>query len=363
MTKPILAAVLLSLIGLVCPAVAQEAPPRTQWKQPQWDQLAPGASYPTARINVPGWRRTDSPHVRTAFRGVIADARPAIVRVRSEGRDIALGGIVDPDGWILTKASRLTQDVICRLGDKRELVAEVVGTHRDYDLALLKIAASDLPALQLKSTTDEPAVGAWLATVGMNRGPLAVGVVSVESRAIPHRPGILGLRFDSQRERAVIETVFPNTAAEKAGLQAADELLSVDGLQTSTREALVQLIRKHSPGDRVELKIRRGDQTQTIAATLQGKRPWRLPSREDFQNGLGSQLSRRRFGFPTAFQHDTVVKPSDCGGPVVNLDGEVVGFNIARAGRTETFAIPAAVLVELVEKLKLAATRSSASGG
>ena len=34
--------------------------------------------------------------------------------------------------------------------------------------------------------------------------------------------------------------------------------------------------------------------------------------------------------------------PADCGGPLVNLDGKVVGMNIARAGRTESYAIPCA---------------------
>ena len=62
--------------------------------------------------------------------------------------------------------------------------------------------------------------------------------------------------------------------------------------------------------------------------------------RSDFQNSLGGKLSVRRFGFPLAFQHDTVLRPSDCGGPVVDLDGRVVGFNIARAGRTESYALP-----------------------
>ncbi|NOZ38750.1 MAG: serine protease, partial [Planctomycetes bacterium] len=73
---------------------------------------------------------------------------------------------------------------------------------------------------------------------------------------------------------------------------------------------------------------------------------------------LGSSLSQRRFGFPSAFQHDTVIKPSDCGGPVVDLDGKVVGFNLARAGRTETYAIPADVVAGLIEEMK----RGSATG-
>jgi serine protease Do len=51
--------------------------------------------------------------------------------------------------------------------------------------------------------------------------------------------------------------------------------------------------------------------------------------RGDFQNRMGSTLSVRRQGFPVILQHDMVIKPTDCGGPVVNLDGKVIGVNSA----------------------------------
>ena len=56
---------------------------------------------------------------------------------------------------------------------------------------------------------------------------------------------------------------------------------------------------------------------------------------------MGSKLSDRRSGIPRLFQTDAVVKPGDCGGPIADLDGHVVGLMIARAGRTESWAIPA----------------------
>ena len=67
---------------------------------------------------------------------------------------------------------------------------------------------------------------------------------------------------------------------------------------------------------------------------------------------LGSELSLKRTGFPTILQHDTVIKPKDCGGPLVDLDGKTVGINIARAGRTETYAIPAEDIQKLLPDLK-----------
>ena len=67
------------------------------------------------------------------------------------------------------------------------------------------------------------------------------------------------------------------------------------------------------------------------------------------QERMGSELSNRRGGFPFILQHDTIIKPADCGGPLVDLDGKVVGINIARAGRSESYAIPS----DEVQKLLL----------
>ncbi len=331
---------------LTASASAQETAPLEDW-----EELADSRPFPTSRITIPKWRLSAGPHVRSAFRDIVAEARRATVRVRSDGRDTALGGIVGADGWILTKASRLPGEVTCLLADQREFDAQIVGVNRDYDLALLKIDAQQLPTLQLKNSPT-PDIGAWLATVGMKRGPQAVGVLSVGPREISHRAGTLGVRLAERTDQPLVVQVFPHTAAEAAGLQVDDLVLSVNNQPTRTREDFVRRIREHSPGDPLRLRVRRGEQTLDIAALLKSRRPWRLPTREEFQNQLGSQLSQRRFGFPNAFQHDTVIKPSDCGGPVVNLDGEIVGFNLARAGRTETYAIPVAVVIEVINGMK-----------
>jgi S1-C subfamily serine protease len=69
-------------------------------------------------------------------------------------------------------------------------------------------------------------------------------------------------------------------------------------------------------------------------------------------------LSHRRDDFPAAIQHDTVLRPSDCGGPIVDVAGNVIGINIARADRTASYALPSAAVLELFDKLKSAAPAS-----
>ena len=85
-------------------------------------------------------------------------------------------------------------------------------------------------------------------------------------------------------------------------------------------------------------------------------RSWELAygglGRSDIQNRMGSALSNRRGGFPKILQHDTVLNPPDCGGPLVDLDGKAVGINIARAGRVESYTIPGEAITPLLADLQ-----------
>ncbi len=72
----------------------------------------------------------------------------------------------------------------------------------------------------------------------------------------------------------------------------------------------------------------------------------------EMQKKMGGDLSRRKTGFTEVLQHDTVLRPEDCGGVIVDLQGNAIGLNIARAGRTKSFAIPADQVIPMIEKLK-----------
>jgi serine protease Do len=317
---------------------------------PEWEVSGGAQRFPGGMFVVPNWRFASGPHVRNAFRDVVADARLATVRVQSDGRDVALGGIVGADGWILTKASRAQGKLTCRLADGREFDARLIDENRDHDLALLKIDADVLPTLTLAESA-APQVGSWLATVGLDREPVGVGVVSVEPREIPHQAGILGVQLDEIVGVPLVVRVFPDTPAARAGVLVNDRIVTIEGQPTPTREALILQVRKFNPGDRVEIEVERNGEVVKLTAVLSGNVPGRPPSRNDYQNELGGRLSERRFGFPSAIQHDTVLRPDDCGGPVVNLAGEVVGFNVARSGRTESYAIASESVAKLLAEL------------
>jgi serine protease Do len=294
--------------------------------------------------------------VRWAFRDVISKPRTWTVRIQdSAGKPLALGTIVDADGWILTKASELKMPVVCRLADGRRFDAKYVGYHEPTDTALLKVEATDLPVVTWAENSDMQE-GQWLISVGTGRRPEAVGVVSVGRREIPRQPhrGVLGIEFSPETEEPIILRVFKDSGAQAAGLETGDRILRVNETSVNSREAVSRQIASHRPGDRVSLQIRRGDQQLTIWATL--THPEVVDSsflgRVALQNAMGGALSFRRDDFPAVIQQDAVLDPSNCGGPVVNIHGEAIGINIARAGRTETYVLPYDAFADVLGKMK-----------
>jgi serine protease Do len=299
-----------------------------------------------------------SPKFLAAFRKSVAKPAESTVRVQCNGKDTALGIVVSADGFILTKHSDLDGKITVKLRDGESLEAKLVGVHETHDLAMLKIEATGLTPATWKESKFAP-VGHWVATPGMGADPVAVGVVSVAARELPktkvQKPlpkggGFLGIGLEDTETGAVIGEVQPKSAASRAGLKVKDIILAVGGQETPDAEALIRAIASHKPRDTIVLKVKRGDEELELKATL-GQRPKGGLSRGDFQNALGSELSKRRTGFTSILQHDTILKPSDCGGPLVDLEGNVIGVNIARGGRTESWAIPAETVRPLLRDL------------
>lgn len=110
--------------------------------------------------------------------------------VFSEGytREKGSGVIVSDDGYIVTNHHVIKDaDFIeITLEDKREFVAEVIGTDASTDLALLKIEASRLPHL-IFANSDSLQVGEWILAVGNPFGlqsTVTAGIVSAKARNI-----------------------------------------------------------------------------------------------------------------------------------------------------------------------------------
>lgn len=299
---------------------------------------------------APGKYERRHTSVVSAFREAVADPAKSTVEVICDYDTTGLGAIVAANGYILTKASDLKGKIVCRLHDKSRYDARIIGVSKEHDLALLKIEADGLTPVVWSDQSETP-VGSWLATPGMGEDAVSIGVVSAAPRSIAAPRPILGVLLGQADEGPRIDEIMPDSGAEKAELKIGDFIVGVNDVETMTREELIKGIGRFRPGDEVRLTIRRGGEELTIRATLGPLPDDGEVNRHEFQNHLGGDLSRRRAGFPSVFQHDTVLRPDQCGGPIVDLDGHAVGINIARAGRVASFAVPAAVVQEVLASL------------
>ncbi len=315
-----------------------------------WARLKTGDAW---QDDVP---KRDSKNVKWAFRKVVAKAAKCVVRVKCDGKDTVLGTIVGPDGWILTKASELKgkKRIVCRLRDGRELEALIVGVDHRFDLAMLKIDAADLPVIPW--TLKKTPVGNLVAAAGMADYPLAIGVVSVPNRSIPPLRAAIGVFVKDGDNGPKIEAVQPKSPAEKAGVKKGDEITHVNGKPMKTRKDLSDTLRRFRAGTKVKFTLLRDGKKLELTITL-AKLVTPATRKRDMLNRSGVGISRRHDDFPLVLQHDTALRPTDCGGPLVRLDGKVVGVNIARGGRTETYCVPAAALVTLMYPLMSGQTR------
>ena len=124
--------------------------------------------------------------IRTRHREVEAiEKRRALLRatlMESSGSGI----IYDADGHVLTNNHVIdgNREVRVRLPDEREYIAALVGADPETDLALLKIAASDLHPLQF-GDSDAVEVGDWVLAVGAPFGlthSVTHGIISARGR-------------------------------------------------------------------------------------------------------------------------------------------------------------------------------------
>ncbi len=62
-----------------------------------------------------------------------------------------------------------------------------------------------------------------------------------------------------------------NSAAAEAGLQEGDLLLAVDGVELKSLRHYSEVLKQHAPGDVVTLRVKRGEETSDVEATLRAR--------------------------------------------------------------------------------------------
>jgi len=291
--------------------------------------------------------------LRKVFAPAVKNAYASTVEMWCQGKQVALGTVLDDEGHILSKASELQTEVHCRFPDGDEVRAKLLAIDRTYDLALLHVERDELtPAVWAEQDLTD--IGRWVITTGIDEIPLAVGVSSVEKISIarPGDRGELGVNLDESEKRPTIANVTPFSSAARCGLKVGDVILQMADRVVDSPESWNHSLRRYHPGDTFFLRVLRDNKDYlNFQVTLDRGFSKKFRDRQSMQNRMGARLSTRREGFDNVLQHDTVLSANECGGPLVNLKGEIVGINIARGGRTESFAIPVSILKQRIAEL------------
>ena len=298
-------------------------------------------------------KRSDS--FVSVFDSVVADVQDSVVEIRDGRNQVALGAIVEND-LVLTKASELKGDLNCLLSNGNSVEPTVYGIDPETDLILLKVDSQGLPPVKFAGKTFVPGIGSWLATVDPDKGPLSVGIVSHLPRQIVNNvpnSAIIGIMpVDAEKTGVRINVIFNDSPAFKSGLLVNDVIIAIDDDDMKNAAELKEKLSRFQPGDEIKLTIMRGGEKLEVPIVLGKQRINPMMDRGNRQNRMGSVLSKRRSDFPLALQHDARLNANECGGPVVGLDGKVVGFNIARDGRVSTLVLPNEIVLPIITRLK-----------
>ena len=134
------------------------------------------------------------------FRKFFEEQMPENQGPPREAASLGSGFIISTDGYVITNSHVVANadEIIVRLNDRREFIAEIVGTDKRSDIALLKVDGDELPVVKLGTSADLK-VGEWVLAIGSPFGfdySVTQGIVSAIGRSLPNENYIPFIQTD-----------------------------------------------------------------------------------------------------------------------------------------------------------------------
>jgi serine protease Do len=300
-----------------------------------------------------------------AFQALVEPAAQATIQILVNGQPTILGTVVAANGIVLTKRSEVLNSagqpigkLTCRTFAPESLV-EMVTVRAEFpldDVVFLQVSSGDLESVVPEIHPHEVHRGTLVTVPVPGQAASEIGVIGTERPLqIARDPGILPLELEQSPAGARVIKVPRAGAAEAARtVQVGDVVTHLNGNATPTLEVYESIIGKETitAGDPLVLTLRRDGRELTCIVHADS----RSVAHRIHQYAY-ALVSLRRTGFQSVLSHDAIVSRANCGGPVVDLQGRIVGVNIARIQRCSTLALPANRIRELLAQL-----RETASG-
>ena len=305
--------------------------------------------------------RTDGKIVLEALNDVADIAKKCTVQIYNGARFVGLGTVISEDGLIVAKNSEYStvrEGKVRVTGSglgPRILSARVVARDIPHDLVILDIDRDTEPGFEW-AESKEAAHGTWVVAgvMGSTRAsPVRCGVLSANQRTIKKAGGVIGVILggkDGEEFGGVeVTEVAKDGPAFKAGVKKGDVIFAIDDEEVFVRQKMIDKVKSHDPGTAIKVSLKRGGKEMELEITL-GYRNIVYADMKSRNDRMSGKVSVRRTGFQSALQHEISLGPSDMGGPLFDLEGRLVGINIAKANRVEFYAIPADAIRQVLEE-------------
>ena len=294
--------------------------------------------------------RLNGKSIQNAFGKAKDISLASSVRLLRNQKLIALGGIIHPSGYIVTKASTCVGAREAETFDGKKYSLKIKKRYEESDLAIYQLISekNSFPSLNwdLEKNATE---GTWVIAAHSSLNEIRVGVKSGNSRKIEREGGVMGVLLVSDKSKVKgvkVSEVVPQAAAYRAGLLQDDIITHVDERRVKTQDSLIKIVGKKDPGDVVKITLVRKSEIKKFVVTL----GHRSVTFDLFNRNLqmSGPVSKRKDNFSMILQHDLPLPREAMGGPLFNSYGQCIGINIARVDRVTMYALPANEILKTI---------------
>lgn len=249
--------------------------------------------------------------------------------------------------WMIGKSSLLS-DSLTLVGDQKSKV-EVVSRDLQNDLVLLRTVTKLKGGFKIEPGKFKPASIGTFVTSLFHDGKYESSVIGGTDIALPKSTSIpyLGIAVLFKSKPATVSVIKPGSPAAVAGIKVGDSILSINGIALHQASDFTPTLAKFWAGEQVQVVwTSAGKQHQQKIPLID--RPF-VPSGHPVDRFAGGS-SARHDGFDSVFVHDAIILPAQCGTPIVDSNGNLIGITIARYSRAVSLGLSTSAILSFLEK-------------
>ncbi|MCH2206862.1 MAG: trypsin-like peptidase domain-containing protein [Lentisphaerales bacterium] len=261
----------------------------------------------------------------------------SVFKILEEDEHVSSGIVINEKGILLTKLSEYPQDALVQLNNGQIHSPTIISKDEESDLILLKINSTKLQPIDL-SPRNPIEQADWLISV-LPDNQTKVGICSAKQRDILKVSGVLGVLLGVGGSQGItVNQAINDGPAHLSGIKSGDIIQKINDHQTLDRKAVLSALQGHGPGKNIDVKILRNGQLLTKSITLGDRHVTFGMFNRNLE--MSGTISKRVDGFKNIIQHDAAIGHNETGTPICNIEGKVIGINISRVNRSETYALP-----------------------